>query len=111
MSWKKCHEHGKKRELLTSLKQDWLNMVIISVLTDSLWRQRSEFELRNYLLVYYSHIVVPHLPEKRAEFVWHILSADKMDLNFVDRHGIDLENFLLKIGSHPILYRDGLFCF
>ncbi|XP_046313930.1 sorting nexin-4 isoform X3 [Marmota monax] len=37
-----------------------------SVLTDSLWRRYSEFELlRNYLLVYYPHIVVPPLPEKR----------------------------------------------
>lgn len=36
-----------------------------SVLTDSLWRRYSEFELlRNYLLVYYPHIVVPPLPEK-----------------------------------------------
>lgn len=38
-----------------------------SVLTDSLWRRYSEFELlRNYLLVYYPHIVVPPLPEKRV---------------------------------------------
>lgn len=38
-----------------------------SVLTDSLWRRYSEFELlRNYLLVYYPHVVVPPLPEKRV---------------------------------------------
>ncbi|KAM9582793.1 sorting nexin-4 isoform 3-T3 [Trichechus inunguis] len=37
-----------------------------SVLTDSLWRRYSEFELlRSYLLVYYPHVVVPPLPEKR----------------------------------------------
>ncbi|CAI9175629.1 unnamed protein product [Rangifer tarandus platyrhynchus] len=57
-----------------------------SVLTDSLWRRCSAFEwLRNYLLVYYPHIVVPPLPEKRAEFVWHKLSADNMDPDFVER--------------------------
>lgn len=38
-----------------------------SVLTDALWRRYSEFELlRNYLLVYYPHVVVPPLPEKRV---------------------------------------------
>ncbi|KAL6046664.1 hypothetical protein STEG23_017570 [Scotinomys teguina] len=56
-----------------------------SVLTDSLWRWYSEFELlRNYLLVYYPH-VVPPLPEKRAEFVWDKLSADNIDPDFVER--------------------------
>uniref|UniRef100_A0A2K6G7Y6 Sorting nexin 4 n=1 Tax=Propithecus coquereli TaxID=379532 RepID=A0A2K6G7Y6_PROCO len=81
-----------------------------SVLTDSLWRRYSEFELlRNYLLVYYPHIVVPPLPEKRAEFVWHKLSADNMDPDFVERRRIGLENFLLRIASHPILCRDKIF--
>ncbi|KAB0378540.1 hypothetical protein FD755_010118 [Muntiacus reevesi] len=42
-----------------------------SVLMDSLWRQHSESELlRNYLLVYYSHIVVPSLPEKKEDCNW-----------------------------------------
>ncbi|KAF7476009.1 Hypothetical predicted protein [Marmota monax] len=81
-----------------------------SVLTDSLWRRYSEFELlRNYLLVYYPHIVVPPLPEKRAEFVWHKLSADNMDPDFVERRRIGLENFLLRVASHPILCRDKIF--
>uniref|UniRef100_A0A4X1TL39 Sorting nexin 4 n=2 Tax=Sus scrofa TaxID=9823 RepID=A0A4X1TL39_PIG len=81
-----------------------------SVLTDSLWRRYSEFELlRNYLLVYYPHIVVPPLPEKRAEFVWHKLSADNMDPDFVERRRIGLENFLLRVASHPILCRDRIF--
>ncbi|KAF6121866.1 sorting nexin 4 [Phyllostomus discolor] len=81
-----------------------------SVLTDSLWRRYSEFELlRNYLLVYYPHVVVPPLPEKRAEFVWHKLSADNMDPDFVERRRIGLENFLLRIASHPILCRDKIF--
>ncbi|XP_058411949.1 sorting nexin-4 isoform X3 [Diceros bicornis minor] len=81
-----------------------------SVLTDSLWRRYSEFELlRSYLLVYYPHIVVPPLPEKRAEFVWHKLSADNMDPDFVERRRIGLENFLLRVASHPILCRDKIF--
>uniref|UniRef100_A0A8C8W6L5 PX domain-containing protein n=1 Tax=Peromyscus maniculatus bairdii TaxID=230844 RepID=A0A8C8W6L5_PERMB len=81
-----------------------------SVLTDSLWRRYSEFELlRNYLLVYYPHVVVPPLPEKRAEFVWHKLSADNMDPDFVERRRIGLENFLLRVASHPVLCRDKIF--
>ncbi|XP_045143456.1 sorting nexin-4 [Echinops telfairi] len=81
-----------------------------SVLTDSLWRRYSEFELlRNYLLAFYPHVVVPPLPEKRAEFVWHKLSADNMDPDFVERRRIGLENFLLRLASHPILCRDKIF--
>uniref|UniRef100_A0A8C9XJ05 Sorting nexin 4 n=1 Tax=Sander lucioperca TaxID=283035 RepID=A0A8C9XJ05_SANLU len=74
---------------------------------DSLWRRYSEFELlRNYLLVTYPYIVVPPLPEKRAEFVWHKLSADNMDPDFVERRRIGLENFLLRVASHPVLSND-----
>ncbi|KAM3857094.1 sorting nexin-4-like [Diretmus argenteus] len=74
---------------------------------DSLWRRYSEFELlRNYLLVTYPFIVGPPLPEKRAEFVWHKLSADNMDPDFVERRRVGLENFLLRVASHPILSDD-----
>lgn len=74
---------------------------------DSLWRRYSEFELlRNYLLVTYPYIVVPPLPEKRAEFVWHKLSADNMDPDFVERRRVGLENFLLRVASHPVLSND-----
>ncbi|XP_036397344.1 sorting nexin-4 [Megalops cyprinoides] len=77
---------------------------------DSLWRRYSEFELlRNYLLVTYPFIVVPPLPEKRAEFVWHKLSADNMDPDFVERRRAGLENFLLRVASHPILSNDKIF--
>ncbi|XP_062435120.1 sorting nexin-4 isoform X1 [Rhea pennata] len=77
---------------------------------DSLWRRYSEFELlRNYLLVTYPHIVVPPLPEKRADFVWHKLSADNMDPDFVERRRIGLENFLLRVASHPVLCQDNIF--
>ncbi|KAM3588059.1 uncharacterized protein V6R79_020129 [Siganus canaliculatus] len=74
---------------------------------DSLWRRYSEFELlRNYLIVTYPYIVVPPLPEKRAEFVWHKLSADNMDPDFVERRRVGLENFLIRVASHPVLSND-----
>uniref|UniRef100_A0A0F8CXP7 Sorting nexin-4 n=1 Tax=Larimichthys crocea TaxID=215358 RepID=A0A0F8CXP7_LARCR len=74
---------------------------------DALWRRYSEFELlRNYLIVTYPYIVVPPLPEKRAEFVWHKLSADNMDPDFVERRRVGLENFLLRVASHPVLSND-----
>ncbi|KAG5283420.1 hypothetical protein AALO_G00041890 [Alosa alosa] len=77
---------------------------------DSLWRRYSEFEiLRNFLLVTYPYVVVPPLPEKRAEFVWHKLSADNMDPDFVERRRVGLENFLLRVASHPILSTDKIF--
>ncbi|KAJ8003916.1 hypothetical protein DPEC_G00153360 [Dallia pectoralis] len=74
---------------------------------ETLWRRYSEFELlRNYLLVTYPFIVVPPLPEKRAEFVWHKLSADNMDPDFVERRRVGLENFLLRVASHSVLSND-----
>ncbi|KAF3827471.1 hypothetical protein GH733_002957 [Mirounga leonina] len=45
----------------------------------------------------------------QAEFVWHKLSADNMDPDFVERRRIGLENFLLRVASHPILCRDKIF--
>lgn len=77
---------------------------------DCLWRRYSEFELlRTYLSVMYPFVVVPPLPEKRAEFVWHKLSADNMDPDFVERRRIGLENFLLRVASHPVLCHDKIF--
>uniref|UniRef100_A0A674NLE6 Sorting nexin 4 n=1 Tax=Takifugu rubripes TaxID=31033 RepID=A0A674NLE6_TAKRU len=77
---------------------------------DTLWRRYSEFELlRTYLLVTYPYIIVPPLPEKRAEFVWHKLSADNLDPDFVERRRVGLENFLLRVASHPVLSNDKIF--
>ncbi|XP_008326829.1 sorting nexin-4 isoform X1 [Cynoglossus semilaevis] len=77
---------------------------------DSLWRRYSEFELlRMYLLVTYPYIIIPPLPEKRAEFVWHKLSADNLDPDFVERRRVGLENFLLRVASHPVLSTDKIF--
>ncbi|XP_062374130.1 sorting nexin-4-like [Sardina pilchardus] len=81
-----------------------------SVAPDALWRRYSEFELlRNYLLVTYPFFVVPPLPEKRAEFVWHKLSADNMDPDFVERRRVGLETFLLRVASHPVMSNDKIF--
>uniref|UniRef100_A0A8C6WF96 Sorting nexin 4 n=1 Tax=Neogobius melanostomus TaxID=47308 RepID=A0A8C6WF96_9GOBI len=77
---------------------------------DMLWRRYSEFELlRTYLLVTYPFIIIPPLPEKRAEFVWHKLSADNLDPDFVERRRVGLENFLLRVASHPLLSNDKIF--
>ncbi|XP_034042295.1 sorting nexin-4 [Thalassophryne amazonica] len=77
---------------------------------DILWRRYSEFELlRTYLLVTYPYIIVPPLPEKRAEFVWHKLAADNLDPDFVERRRVGLENFLLRVASHPVLSNDKIF--
>ncbi|KAG8545532.1 hypothetical protein GDO81_020683 [Engystomops pustulosus] len=45
----------------------------------------------------------------QAEFVWHKLSADNMDPDFVERRRIGLENFLLRVASHPVLCHDKIF--
>uniref|UniRef100_A0A3Q2P4S4 Sorting nexin 4 n=1 Tax=Fundulus heteroclitus TaxID=8078 RepID=A0A3Q2P4S4_FUNHE len=77
---------------------------------DTLWRRYSEFELlRTYLLVTYPYVIIPPLPEKRAEFVWHKLSADNLDPDFVERRRVGLENFLLRVASHPVLSNDNIF--
>lgn len=49
----------------------------------------SEFELlRNYLIVNYPEIVMPPLPEKRANFVWTKTSTDTFDTEFLERRKI-----------------------
>lgn len=45
----------------------------------------------------------------QAEFVWHKLSADNMDPDFVERRRVGLENFLLRVASHPVLSNDKIF--
>ncbi|XP_037344990.2 sorting nexin-4-like isoform X1 [Pungitius pungitius] len=77
---------------------------------DTLWRRYSDFELlRTYLLVTHPYIIIPPLPEKRAEFVWHKLAADNLDPDFVERRRVGLENFLLRVASHPVLSNDKIF--
>lgn len=47
----------------------------------------------------------------QAEFVWHKLSADNMDPDFVERRRVGLENFLLRVASHPVLCNDKILCY
>lgn len=44
----------------------------------------------------------------QAEFVWHKLSADNMDPDFVERRRVGLENFLQRVTSHPVLSNDNI---
>jgi sorting nexin-4 len=73
----------------------------------TVWRRYTEFEqLRGYLEVTHPYIVLPPLPEKRVMFGWQKISSDTFDPNFVDRRRAGLENFLLRIASHPVLSWD-----
>lgn len=37
------------------------------------------------------------------------MSADNLDPDFVERRRVGLENFLLRVASHPVLYNDKIF--
>lgn len=41
--------------------------------------------------------------------MWHKLSADNLDPDFVERRRVGLENFLLRVASHPVLSNDNIF--
>lgn len=41
--------------------------------------------------------------------MWHKLSADNLDPDFVERRRVGLENFLLRVASHPVLSNDKIF--
>ncbi|KAJ9582918.1 hypothetical protein L9F63_022742, partial [Diploptera punctata] len=76
----------------------------------SLWRRYSEFELlRTYLEVTYPYVVLPPLPEKKIMYAWQKVASDTFDPDFVDRRRAGLENFLLRVASHPILSFDRQF--
>ncbi|XP_006624525.1 sorting nexin-4-like [Apis dorsata] len=73
----------------------------------SLWRRYTEFELlRTYLEISYPYIVLPPLPEKKVLYAWQKVTTDTFDPDFVDRRRIGLENFLLRVATHPILSGD-----
>lgn len=72
--------------------------------TSSLWRRYTDFELlRTYLDIAYPYIVLPPLPEKRVLYAWQKVTTDTFDPDFVDRRRAGLENFLLRVASHPVL--------
>ncbi|GLH10267.1 hypothetical protein R5R35_002087 [Gryllus longicercus] len=76
----------------------------------ALWRRYSEFELlRTYLEVTYPYVVLPPLPEKKVMYTWQKVASDTFDPDFVDRRRAGLENFLLRVASHPVISHDHLF--
>lgn len=74
----------------------------------TIWRRYTEFEqIHDYLQVKYLHVVIPPLPEKRILYAWH--KSDTTDPEFVERRRAGLENFLLRVASHPRLCFDDQF--
>lgn len=69
------------------------------------------FHLQEFWLVDVIGILLkpPFLHLLQAEFVWHKLSADNLDPDFVERRRVGLENFLLRVASHPVLSNDKIF--
>ncbi|RZC38649.1 sorting nexin-4-like [Asbolus verrucosus] len=111
-------ESEKRANGTLNLREFYTVYLIETKLTDSVfqnkfsklttvWRRYTEFEhLRGYLEITYPYIVLPPLPEKRVMFGWQKISSDTFDPNFVDRRRAGLENFLLRIASHPVLSWD-----
>ncbi|KAM3960974.1 sorting nexin-4 isoform 2-T2 [Aphomia sociella] len=74
----------------------------------TIWRRYTEFEqIHDYLQVTYPHVVIPPLPEKRILYSWR--KSDTTDPEFVERRRAGLENFLLRVASHPRLCFDDQF--
>nr|CAD7443942.1 unnamed protein product [Timema bartmani] len=117
-----CVTEAEKRETGALNVRDFYTVYLIETkVTDtnwngaltqlsSIWRRYSEFELlRNYLELTYPYIVLPPLPEKKVMYAWQKVASDTFDPDFVDRRRAGLENFLLRVASHPILSYDHLF--
>ncbi|KAG6461795.1 sorting nexin-4 [Manduca sexta] len=74
----------------------------------TIWRRYTEFEqIHDYLQVTYPHVIIPPLPEKRVLYAWR--KSDTTDPEFVERRRAGLENFLLRVASHPRLCFDDQF--
>ncbi|CAH4035653.1 unnamed protein product [Pieris brassicae] len=74
----------------------------------TIWRRYTEFEqIHDYLQVTYPHVVIPPLPEKRIIYAWR--KSDTTDPEFIERRRAGLENFLLRVASHPQLCFDDQF--
>ncbi|XP_041970949.1 sorting nexin-4-like [Aricia agestis] len=74
----------------------------------TIWRRYTEFEqIHDYLQVTYPHVVIPPLPEKRVLYAWK--KSDTTDPEFIERRRAGLENFLLRVASHPRLCFDDQF--
>ncbi|KAJ8727386.1 hypothetical protein PYW07_001505 [Mythimna separata] len=81
---------------------------LVSSKISTIWRRYTEFEqIHDYLLVTYPHVIIPPLPEKRVLYAWR--KSDTTDPEFVERRRAGLENFLLRVASHPRLCFDDQF--
>lgn len=93
---------------LIDLKVTDTDYKIVQSKISTIWRRYTEFEqIHDYLQVTYPHVVIPPLPEKRVLYAWR--KSDTTDPEFVERRRAGLENFLLRIGSHPRLCFDDQF--
>ncbi|XP_053603733.1 sorting nexin-4-like [Plodia interpunctella] len=81
---------------------------LVQTKISTIWRRYTEFEqIHDYLQVTYPHVVIPPLPEKRVLYAWR--KSDTTDPEFVERRRAGLENFLLRVASHPRLCFDDQF--
>ncbi|CAH0729215.1 unnamed protein product, partial [Brenthis ino] len=81
---------------------------IVQSKISTIWRRYTEFEqIHDYMQVTYPHVVIPPLPEKRVLYAWR--KSDTTDPEFIERRRAGLENFLLRVASHPQLCFDDQF--
>ncbi|XP_072939501.1 sorting nexin-4-like [Epargyreus clarus] len=93
---------------LIDLKLSEPDYKLVQSRINTIWRRYTEFEqIHDYLQVTYPHVVIPPLPEKRVLYAWR--KSDTTDPEFVERRRAGLENFLLRVASHPRLCFDDQF--
>lgn len=73
------------------------------------WRRYRDFEyLHAHLQDTYGCVIIPPLPEKKAQFRWQKLATNTLDPEFVERRRASLETFLRRVAQHAELSRDRL---
>ncbi|CAB3236678.1 unnamed protein product [Arctia plantaginis] len=93
---------------LIDLKVTDVDYKLVQSKISTIWRRYTEFEqIHDYLQVTYPHVIIPPLPEKRVLYAWR--KSDTTDPEFVERRRAGLENFLLRVASHPRLCFDDQF--
>lgn len=81
---------------------------LVQTKISTIWRRYTEFEeIHDYLLQTCPFVVIPPLPEKRVLYAWR--KSDTTDPEFIERRRAGLENFLLRVASHPRLCFDTQF--
>ncbi|CAH2105321.1 unnamed protein product [Euphydryas editha] len=81
---------------------------LVQTKISTIWRRYTDFEnIHDYLLQAAPFVVIPPLPEKRVLYAWR--KSDTTDPEFIERRRAGLENFLLRVASHPRLCFDSHF--